>query len=149
MTVTIPAEGFYVLKADVRNPKPDRRKKDTASKPTWKAGERVYVTPQTDTYRAQIEFRDGSRVFYDLEAEEVMAITYPWSVQGNAIIAAMEPAQPSVGQALKRAWATPKQILARAVDLGKLTLDDIKAIDAELADWSENLVLQFDEAHEI
>lgn len=148
-TLTVPAEGFYNLTEDVRNPKPDRRSKRTESKPVWRKGERVYVSPPSDTYRGKIEFRDGSSVFFDAEAAEAVALTYPWSVQGNVLLDKLTPAPPTVGQTLKRAWATPKQLIARAVDLGKLTLDDIKALDAEIVAWDESLILSFDEAHEI
>ena len=144
MTLTIPAKGFYRLTADVRNPKPDRRSKRTDSHPVWPKGTRVYVNPPSDRMRGHIDFDDGSRALFG-EPET----HYPEVSQGNGILDVLEPAPPTVGQTLKKAWSTPSQLLARAVDLGKLTLDDIKALDAEMEAWDDDLIRQFDEAHEI
>ena len=144
MPLTIPEKGFYRLTADVRNPKPDRRCKRTDSKPVWPAGTRVYVSPPTDRMRGYVEFNDGSRALVG-EPET----HYPEASQGNPLLDALEPAPPTVGQTLKKAWATPAQLIAMAVDMGKVSLDDLKRWDAVLSELTDEEIAESDKRHEI
>ena len=143
-------KGYFKLTADVRNPKPDRRRKrsmDCAE--VWKAGtvvwindtraaafqkaeelagERLQEHPTDSEPRGFIRFTDHTQVMFNLSMKAILTLEQPEHVQGNGVVNAVEPAPQTLGQILKAAYWTAEDLLAILIDTGKITLQDVDAV---------------------
>jgi len=143
-------KGYYKLTAEVKNPRPDRRRKRSMDcVASWPAGTVVWIhdTREADFKRLQevagerlpgsaadlkprghIRFADHSQIMFDLSDSTDHHKRYPETVQGNDILAACEPAPKTLGQILKQADWVPEELLALLIDAGKVTLEDVDAV---------------------
>lgn len=147
-------KGYYKLKANVRNPRPDRRSKrrlDCAE--VWQAGTEVWIQDTREeefkkaeeiagerldgkpTDRGFIRFKDGTQIHFNLSMKAVsQAHDYPEWIQGNGIVNAVEPAEKTLGHVLKESYWAPDDLLALLIETGKVTLQDVVALkDHDLA----------------
>src|ERR1700753_1633942 len=112
---------YYCLTADVKNPCPNRRKKQLDCVDVWPAGTVVRVRYVYGDVGV-IVFSDGWSILFNLDQKTNHLAS---ERQGNGIIKAIEPAPLSLWQILQQSDWTPTELLARMIDLGKITLEDL------------------------
>lgn len=137
-----PKPGYYVLTADVRNPKADRRCRGFMNVPVWKAGTRVKIKPRfhgdepvtTDSNQLLsegiIEGMGGSYVLFGGGEDN-------YGSQGNAILDHIKEEPERLGYVLRDNYADANHVLAQLLGNGSITMEQVKSAIKELADWSE------------
>lgn len=133
-------KGYFKLTQDVKNPRPDRRsKRRIESAVMWPAGTVVYIHDTRESEdgspRGYIRFTSGSQVMFDLAEKQHQQ--YPEWVQGNGILACVEPAPRTLSMALKESYFNAEQLLALLISSGKVTLLDIDAFKDDEGDHDE------------
>jgi hypothetical protein len=149
-------KGIYILDGDVKNPLPDRRKKnDYSGHPVWKKGTRVEVVPERGGECGRIYFPRHSLVMFR---------TTPWApdvawankaldrlqTQGNAILPHLTPDTSLRGVLRSLGWygrVDAESVLGVLLDSKRITLDDIRAAAAVLDNFDDDAVLAFDVRH--
>jgi hypothetical protein len=127
---TIP-DGYYVLREDVNNPKPDRRMtRSVIAGPVWKKGMRIKVKtyphisprPQVSVYQSEERFDHHNG-------------------QVAALIPNLEPADPKLGQKLDRGNGTNFEAalaLTLMVERGIVTLDQVDKFVEEVLNLEDD-----------
>jgi hypothetical protein len=134
--------GFYYLTKLVTNPKPDRRSKRYDSAVAWAEGERVFVKPPRDGMVGQVEWRDGSVSYYGrVDADPIYGAA-------NEVVKNLRPAEPTVGQFVKKANSTAAQLLAYFIGTNEISFNDLKRADADMS-RDEFDLNAFEKKHEI
>lgn len=133
------ADGYYVLREDVKNPCPDRRKKaHVIPQPIWPKGLRIHVKRYKHlSPRPQFRIFDGSETFDFYEG------------QVNAILPFLEPAPPTLGQVLNSSYGRigGGTVLMFLLEKGLLNLEQIEGAVKEYEDIDEKLYEDLQKKH--
>ncbi len=131
MEKSTPAYGMYVLKEDVKNPRPNRaHTRDWRCSPTWTAGTCFAIVPRPwDRHGlvALVKFGEYPHIFENVEHE-----------RAAALLGSLEPSEPKdLEQVIQFSRARHRDVGAYSVlqhmlDTGRLTLADISAMEEEI-----------------
>jgi hypothetical protein len=145
---TLP-DGFYYLTADIKNPRSDRRSNQTNSLQVWPTGTRVFLrNPHEFQYWGVVEWRDGTISYFGPEQEDKAdRKTYN---QANEVILHLTPAKRTLGQFFVKASSIrPVEAIARLLDSGTITLEDLDKLDQEAYSESDENYKSLCDRHEI
>lgn len=130
--------GWYRLKCDVTNPKPDRRSKRRNDAVVWNQGIRVEVRENhghtEDKPNFVLYFWDNSMVFsYDPGYQELLA--------------ALEPVPVTIGQLDRSSIVGIKGLLGLAIDKGLITIEQLQQLEEEAKQMDDDLFESLNKRH--
>lgn len=132
-------DGYYLLREDVTNPSPDRRKKaHVVPQPVWPKGLKIEVRRFP-----HISPRPEFRLFGGTEKFDF------YEGQVTAILPFLDPAPPVLGQVLDYAYGRVSggSVLMFLLEQGVLTLEQIKSATKDYMEISDEAYANLQKKH--